>query len=168
MFLKILIIILIVNFYPNLINIHGSLVTIYHKQLSLFFCRICSDSLNLDLYKMFCFLFAQAKPSARLCVIYLIDSIIKNLPNSRYPQSFVQNIVSTFVGVFEKVRNIQLLYNIVHENFFFTYNCIQFQPCFVNATIFLQPEPKQCNMHDEFLRWLCLMFWIMCILHILK
>ncbi|KAL5012400.1 hypothetical protein ScPMuIL_010951 [Solemya velum] len=39
----------------------------------------------------------------KLPLLYLIDSIIKNLQSTNYPRLFSQNIVTTFSGVFEKV-----------------------------------------------------------------
>lgn len=44
----------------------------------------------------------RAVPSKKkLPILYLIDSICKNFPNSIYVQLFTQNIVSNFCGVFE-------------------------------------------------------------------
>ena len=45
----------------------------------------------------------QAKPSEKLPVLYLMDSVIKNM-KSAYLEAFTPNIVQTFCGVFEKVR----------------------------------------------------------------
>ncbi|KAJ8297737.1 hypothetical protein KUTeg_024268 [Tegillarca granosa] len=45
----------------------------------------------------------QVPPNKKLPTMYLIDSIIKNLPKSTYASLFSHNIVSTFCGVFEKV-----------------------------------------------------------------
>ncbi|OXA40463.1 Polyadenylation and cleavage factor 11 [Folsomia candida] len=44
----------------------------------------------------------SVQPSLKLPVLYLIDSIVKNV-GQEYPSLFTQNIVSTFCGVFEKV-----------------------------------------------------------------
>ncbi|KAG8225208.1 hypothetical protein J437_LFUL009053, partial [Ladona fulva] len=45
---------------------------------------------------------AKVKPEVKLPVLYLIDSIVKNVGNA-YVSLFTQNIVSTFCSVFEKV-----------------------------------------------------------------
>ena len=48
-------------------------------------------------------LFLQAKALEKLPAVYLIDSVVKNIPQSNYLQLFSQIIVSLFSGVFEKV-----------------------------------------------------------------
>ena len=45
----------------------------------------------------------QVVAARKLSAMYLIDSIIKNLPKSTYPALFANNIPSTFCNVFEKV-----------------------------------------------------------------
>ncbi|XP_061164591.1 pre-mRNA cleavage complex 2 protein Pcf11-like [Saccostrea echinata] len=56
----------------------------------------------------------QAEPSKKLPTLYLIDSIIKNLPKSSYPSLFAQNIVQTFCTTFEKVdeKTRQCMYKV--------------------------------------------------------
>ncbi|KAL3880688.1 hypothetical protein ACJMK2_032908 [Sinanodonta woodiana] len=45
----------------------------------------------------------KVKPNSKLPAIYLIDSIVKNLPHSSYKSLLMKNIVHTFTSVFEKV-----------------------------------------------------------------
>ncbi|XP_060064813.1 pre-mRNA cleavage complex 2 protein Pcf11-like isoform X2 [Ylistrum balloti] len=45
----------------------------------------------------------QADEKKKLPSLYLIDSIVKNLPKTTYPSLFSHNIVSVFCGMFEKV-----------------------------------------------------------------
>ncbi|XP_041358025.1 uncharacterized protein LOC121374946 [Gigantopelta aegis] len=45
----------------------------------------------------------QVKTAYKLPVLYLIDSIIKNLTSTLYPKLFAQNIVQMFCSVFEEV-----------------------------------------------------------------
>ncbi|OWF46603.1 uncharacterized protein LOC110455499 isoform X2 [Mizuhopecten yessoensis] len=45
----------------------------------------------------------QASEKKKLPSLYLIDSIVKNLPKTTYPSLFSHNIVSVFCGMFEKV-----------------------------------------------------------------
>ena len=60
----------------------------------------------------------QVPPEIKLPILYLIDSIVKNVKNS-YVQLFSQCIVTMFCGVFEKVsvcvcvfdNTVLLLYN---------------------------------------------------------
>lgn len=47
--------------------------------------------------------FIQVRSDIKLPVLYLIDSIVKNV-NGDYLNLFTQNIVNTFCGVFEKVN----------------------------------------------------------------
>ncbi|KAL3888449.1 hypothetical protein ACJMK2_000816 [Sinanodonta woodiana] len=46
----------------------------------------------------------MVNPNAKLPAIYLIDSIVRNLPQSPYKFLLKKNIVHTFTSVFEKVR----------------------------------------------------------------
>ena len=55
----------------------------------------------------------QVKPEMKLPVLYLVDSIVKNIGRD-YTSLFTQNIVSTFCGVFEKVFSIHR--SCVHTN----------------------------------------------------
>lgn len=45
----------------------------------------------------------QVSPDVKLPILYLIDSIVKNV-GVKYKQLFAQNIVNMFCGVFEKVK----------------------------------------------------------------
>lgn len=45
----------------------------------------------------------QVQPEVKLPILYLIDSIVKNV-GDKYKQLFAQNIVNMFCGVFEKVK----------------------------------------------------------------
>ncbi|KAL3880511.1 hypothetical protein ACJMK2_032745 [Sinanodonta woodiana] len=47
----------------------------------------------------------KVKPREKLAAIYLIDSIVKDLPQSSYKSLFTKNIVRTFTSVFEKVND---------------------------------------------------------------
>ncbi|KAL3878124.1 hypothetical protein ACJMK2_030495 [Sinanodonta woodiana] len=47
----------------------------------------------------------KVKPREKLPAIYLIDSIVKDLPQSSYKSLFTKNIVRTFTSVFEKVND---------------------------------------------------------------
>ena len=57
-------------------------------------------NLNFDVFKM------QASSSHKLPSLYLVDSIIKNVPDSNYLEMFTKNIVVMFVSTFEKVSNL--------------------------------------------------------------
>lgn len=46
----------------------------------------------------------QVSPEVKLPILYLIDSIVKNV-GDKYKQLFAQNIVNMFCGVFEKVKD---------------------------------------------------------------
>ena len=51
-----------------------------------------------------CLIFSlQVVSTKKLPTLYLIDSIIKNLPKSTYPGLFSHNIVSIFCNMFEQV-----------------------------------------------------------------
>jgi hypothetical protein len=52
--------------------------------------------------------FQKVSFDVKLPILYLIDSIVKNVGN-KYKQLFAQNIVNIFCGVFEKVKYIQKL-----------------------------------------------------------
>ena len=56
----------------------------------------------------------QVDPEVKLPVLYLIDSIVKNV-GKEYTPLFTQNIVSTFCSVFEKVSNFLYLYQLLPE-----------------------------------------------------
>nr|CAD7456294.1 unnamed protein product [Timema tahoe] len=56
------------------------------------------DVLSMDLEKKL----PWVKPDIKLPVLYLVDSIVKNV-GAAYTSLFTQNIVSTFCSVFEKV-----------------------------------------------------------------
>ena len=45
----------------------------------------------------------QVTATQKLPLLYLIDSMIKNLTSTLYPQLFIQNIISIFCRVFEEV-----------------------------------------------------------------
>lgn len=45
----------------------------------------------------------KCKPTKKLPVLYLIDSIVKNLGSTSYKSLFMKNIVQTFTSVFEQV-----------------------------------------------------------------
>lgn len=80
----------------------------YVVTFTLMFCRSPQGYgwLKLkDLYDETCSLifYFQAEAAKKLPTLYLIDSIIKNLPKSSYPSLFAQNIVQTFCATFEKV-----------------------------------------------------------------
>ncbi|KFD66086.1 hypothetical protein M514_00765 [Trichuris suis] len=45
----------------------------------------------------------EVPPSQKLPVLYLIDSIVKNCPESPYKDLFAKNLINTFVHVFDKV-----------------------------------------------------------------
>ncbi|XP_069130811.1 pre-mRNA cleavage complex 2 protein Pcf11-like [Argopecten irradians] len=45
----------------------------------------------------------QADEKKKLPSLYLIDSIVKNLPKTTYPSLFSHNIITVFCGMFEKV-----------------------------------------------------------------
>ncbi|CDW58143.1 Polyadenylation and cleavage factor 11 [Trichuris trichiura] len=49
------------------------------------------------------FVLLSVPPSQKLPVLYLIDSIVKNCPESPYKDLFAKNLINTFVHVFDKV-----------------------------------------------------------------
>lgn len=72
----------------------------------LFVCRlmcleICQQQL-LDV-SICVILLLQVPGNKKLPVLYLIDSIIKNVANGPYLKLFMHNITNTFCAVFEKV-----------------------------------------------------------------
>lgn len=63
------------------------------------FFKFCSFTSLIDVFRCF----VQVSPDVKLPILYLIDSIVKNVDKS-YKQLFAQNIVNMFCGVFEKVN----------------------------------------------------------------
>ena len=55
------------------------------------------------MYNVLFYLLEQVDNAYKLPVLYLIDSIIKNLTSTLYPKLFAQNIVQMFCSVFEEV-----------------------------------------------------------------
>ena len=69
---------------------------------------------DLHFYVLF-IVIIQVPASRKLPIMYLIDSIIKNLPKTVYPGIFANCIVDIFCGVFEEV--VAVIF------FFFFSNC---------------------------------------------
>lgn len=63
----------------------------------------CFDSLCITTYSS-CVI--QVPSNRKLPVLYLIDSIVKNLPQSMYPAQFSRNIVKMFCDMFNEVSII--------------------------------------------------------------
>lgn len=62
-------------------------------------------------------IFYQVRSDIKLPVLYLIDSIVKNV-NGDYLNLFTQNIVNTFCGVFEKVRKKYISFSLYRGLFY--------------------------------------------------
>lgn len=62
--------------------------------------------------KLVSFLLLQAPSAEKLPVLYLVDSIVKNV-GGEYRAVFAKNLITSFICVFEKVQFSLLLLNIV-------------------------------------------------------
>lgn len=65
----------------------------------------CLLQLNVSVF----FLLLQAPSNEKLPVMYLMDSIVKNV-GREYLSAFAKNLVATFVNVFEKVYMISYMF----------------------------------------------------------
>lgn len=78
------------------------------KKLNVCFC--CTKLLSF-------FLLLQAPASEKLPVMYLMDSIVKNV-GREYLTAFTKNLVATFICVFEKVYTLSEKFCILRKYVF--------------------------------------------------
>lgn len=62
--------------------------------------------------KLLSFLSLQAPTTEKLPVLYLVDSIVKNI-GGEYLAVFAKNLITSFICVFEKVQLFLLSFNIL-------------------------------------------------------
>lgn len=62
--------------------------------------------------KLLSFLSLQAPTTEKLPVLYLVDSIVKNI-GGEYLAVFAKNLITSFICVFEKVQLFLLCFNIL-------------------------------------------------------
>lgn len=103
-------------------------------------CYLFEISCYFDMHINFTFLVKQCKPQKKLPVLYLIDSIMKNLGSSSYKSLFSKNIVQMFTSVFEQVRkrfqNSGKMVEIVKISIFVDTKFCQLFPYFITLIIY--------------------------------
>lgn len=93
--------------------------------------ELCSLHANYVLY-------SQCLPDRKLPVLYLMDSIMKNLQKSSYGSLFARNIVQTFTSVFEQVRMLFCCFkNIVFLNKYIHVINIRYHTFVINCILAL-------------------------------